>query len=75
LRMCIDCRAINNIMVKYRHLIPKIDDMLDKLHGSCVFSKIYLKTAYHQIRIKKGNGQKTTFKTKYGFYEWLRYAF
>jgi hypothetical protein len=50
--MCIDCRAINNIMVKYRHLIPKIDDMLDKLHGSCVFSKIYLKTAYHQIRIK-----------------------
>jgi hypothetical protein len=56
LRMCIDCRAINNIMVKYRHLIPKIDDMLDKLHGSYVFSKIYLKTTYHQIRIKEGNG-------------------
>jgi hypothetical protein len=54
--MCIDCRAINNIMVKYRHLIPKIDDMLDKLHGSYVFSKIYLKTTYHQIRIKEGNG-------------------
>jgi hypothetical protein len=67
--MCVDCRAINNILVKYRHHIPGLDDMLNELHGACLFSKIDLKSGYHHIKMKEGDEWKNAFKTKYSLCE------
>ncbi|GJW18534.1 putative reverse transcriptase domain-containing protein [Tanacetum coccineum] len=68
-RMCIDYHELNKLTVKNRYPLPRIDDLFDQLQGSRVYSKIDLRSGYHQLRVREENIPKTAFRTRYGHYE------
>jgi hypothetical protein len=74
-RLGIDYGALNKITVWNRYLIPRIDDLLDQLKGEKYFSKINLKSGYHQVTIKSSDVWNTAFKSKEGLFEWLAMPF
>ncbi|GJT36200.1 putative reverse transcriptase domain-containing protein [Tanacetum coccineum] len=69
LRMCIDYQELNKLTVKNRYPLPRIDDLFDQLQGSSVYSKIDLRSGYHQLRVQEEDISKTAFRTRYGHYE------
>ncbi|GJX84154.1 putative reverse transcriptase domain-containing protein, partial [Tanacetum coccineum] len=68
-RMCIDYRELNKLTVKNRYPLPRIDDLFDQLQGSSVYSKIDLRSGYHQLRVRDKDIPKTAFRMRYGHYE------
>jgi hypothetical protein len=71
LHLCVDYREMNKLTVKNKYPLPQIDDLLDQLGEAKVFSKIDLRSGYHQIRIKLEGIPKTAFRTRYDHYEYL----
>ena len=69
LRLCIDYRQLNRVMVKNRYPLSRINDLFDHLRGMRVYSKIGLRTGYHQLRVRETNIPKTAFRTHYGHFE------
>ncbi|XP_052181975.1 uncharacterized protein LOC127794769 [Diospyros lotus] len=66
MRLCVDYRQLNQVTLKNKYPLPRVDDLLDQLCGASVFSKIDLKSGYHHVRVREGDIQKTTFRTRYG---------
>jgi hypothetical protein len=74
-RMCVDYRSLNEVTIKNKYPLSRIDDLFDQLKGTCVFSKIDLRSGYHQLKIRATDIPKTAFITWYGLYEYMVMSF
>jgi hypothetical protein len=74
-RMCVDYRSLNDVTIKNKYHLPRIEDLFDQMRGAKVFSRIDLRSGYHQIKIRPSDIPKTAFTTRYGFYEYMAMSF
>jgi hypothetical protein len=74
-RLCIDYRALNEVTIKNKYLLPRIDHLFDQLRGAYVFSKIDLRSGYYQLKVRECNISKTAFVLRYGLYEYTVMSF
>jgi hypothetical protein len=75
MRLCVNYRPLNAVTIKNKYPLPRIDILFDQLAGANVFSKIDLRSSYHQIKIRSKDIPKTAFSTRYGLYEYLVLSF
>jgi hypothetical protein len=74
-QMCVDYRSLNDVTVKNKYPLPRIEDLFDQMRGARVFSKIDLRSSYHQMKIRPSNIPNTNFSTRYGLYEFTVMSF